>query len=638
MSFLHTIWAQSIRSEVNSEFVVPELPRIGENVQIKVRCLPGAEISGVGCRLHIDGHEKFLPMRFLESRFGFDYYALELQLQQKQLSYSFVFQIGDQCVFHTRRGNTLYHQNDDYNFVLLTDTCLPAWVRSSVFYQILPDRFSQGEPGWAVRTGEFDFHGFTSLKAEWHEAPREYEDAGCLDFYGGDLKGIEQKLDYLQELGVNALYLNPVFTAKTNHRYDCTDYFNVDPHLGGNQALANLIRTAHTRGFRIIIDVSINHTGSDHVWMIKGDENPDSQEYSYYYRNEQGNTIGWEGVSDLPQLNHSNPDVQQVFYGAENSLVRHYLKEPFGIDGWRFDVAGHTGNYAKDYRCHEVWQQVRKQVKDVNPDAYILGEHWEDSLDFLRGDEWDGVMNYLGSGRPLRRFLGFADRFMMVDSAPDHMLKPLDAGDVWEQMKQVFFRIPNQMMWQQYNLLDSHDIWRVHNHPHAPSLSLYAGIIAAMYMLPGTFSIYYGDEQEIPGWLSTTEGCRYPMQWDAARTDNARYQVFQRLNKLKREEPLLHEGALTCLYADGGLLVLCRFFENRALVHVLNRCTSRQNLRIPVQHLGFNDTSKISPVVLADEFNQQPECSIVSGHIDLELAAEQQFLAYVIADSVCSRG
>ena len=578
-------WAQSLRSDTHREFINPQYPNMGDTITIRVRCLPNSELISMGCRLHIDGHEKFLPMAYGYSQYGFDYFELELLLDQPKLSYSFVAQVGDLFYFYTRQGVTEYHQNEDYNFILLANLQVPQWVPGSTFYQIFPDRFFQANPQNGVKTGAYTHQGFQSLAAKWHEPPREYHQAGCVDFYGGDLDGIREKLPYLEDLGISAIYLNPIFQAKTNHRYGCTDYWQVDPHLGGNEALIALTKNAHQRNIKIILDVSINHTGIDHPWFLKALEDPESEEHGYYYWDDQGNPLGWEGVPDLPQLNHTNPRVQELFYGPGDSLVLHYLREPYAIDGWRFDVAGHTGNRGKDQLSTWVWRQVRNRIKSEFPQALILGEHWEPAQDYLQGDQWDSAMNYFGSGRPLRRFLGLIDRFMSLDEQVTNLYPAMSGTSVWHQISSFFFRIPNQLTWYQYNLLNSHDIWRVHNHPKAPEFSLYKGVITTLFLLPGTFSVYYGDERSIPGWVETTEGARYPMNWDSKVQEP--YQLFQRLAKIKKQEELLHTGTLELVYSDEETIILGRWIEYRMICSVLNRSTKAKKILFTLEHLGF---------------------------------------------------
>ncbi|MFW5800919.1 MAG: glycoside hydrolase family 13 protein, partial [Spirochaeta sp.] len=443
-------------------------------------------------------------------------------------------------------------------------------------------------------------------RADWDDPPREYAQGHCLDFYGGDLPGIEQRLNYLQEIGVSAIYLNPIFRGKTTHRYDCIDYFHVDEHLGGDDALVSLVEAAHSRNMKVIVDVSINHTGVEHEWLKTALANPGSREHSYYYWNEDGSFSGWEGFDTLPQLNHGSPELQEVLYTGTRSLVRYYLQKPFQIDGWRFDVGNHTGNHGTDNLSHQVWKLCRQAIKDENPEAYIVGEHWEDAERYLQGDQWDTAMNYFASGRPLRRFIGAMDRFMTPDEDPHRRIKPIGGDLAWQQMQQHFGRIPNQLTWVQFNLLDSHDIWRLHNLESLFNMDVYRGIIAILYTLPGTMNIYYGDEIGIPGTVETVEGCRYPMRWEQSDWKQEFLTLYRSLSRLKQSEPALHFGSLRCLYADDETLVLSRFTKDRTVISVLNRASESRSLEIPVAEIGLTSVEGLNTVAVSDRIPNPP--------------------------------
>ncbi len=306
--------------------------------------------------------------------------------------------------------------------------------------------------------------------------------------------------------------------------------------------------------------------------------------------------------------------------------MRHFLKQPFDIDGWRFDVGNHTGNFDGDLLSHQVWRMCRAAIKDEKPDAYIVGEHWEDPSAYLQGDQWDSAMNYFASGRPLRRFMGGMDRFTSPDDGPHRISRPLAGSEVWAQMFQHFGRIPNQLVWAQFNLIDSHDIWRLHNNTTVYNENIYRGVIAAMFMLPGTMNIYYGDETGINGTVEDVEGCRYSMPWEKDQQNDSFMHLYTTLSRLKRNEPALHYGSLRCLFADEDTLALVRFTRKRAVISVLNKAKEPRTITLPLGGTGELAASSLKHIPLIPDTSSVPECILSREDLTLSLEPEQQVL------------
>ena len=256
-----------------------------------------------------------------------------------------------------------------------------------MFYQIFPDRFCNGNPELTVKTDEYLYQGGQRrvIQKPWGAPVSNHEEGtGATEFYGGDLKGISSKLDYLQELGVTALYLNPIFSSPSNHKYDTTHYSQVDSHLGSNAEFADLVSELHRREMKIILDAVFNHTSEEHIWFDKykahgnGAYHSSSSPYRGYYFFE-GHTdqyIGWNGVSTLPKLNYSNPDVRDTIYGGDQAILRQWLKAPYHIDGWRFDVIHMLGEGRGAKNNAHYAKAFRQATKEENPEAYVLGEHF----------------------------------------------------------------------------------------------------------------------------------------------------------------------------------------------------------------------------------------------------------------------
>ena len=580
-----------IHSEVNNDYLSNPYPGFGEALTIMVKVSERTTPDHVYCRIIRDGHRETPEMREATRTPGFVWYKCDIVIDQPQINYHFMLASGDERVFYTRAGISSFQPTEDHDWVVMSDFENPSWVPSAVFYQIFPDRFRKGGDA-GVKTGEYEFDGGTTTAMNWTDEPLSFEKGRCLDFYNGDLDGVREGLDYLQSLGVTALYLNPIFEARTTHRYDCTDYFKVDSHLGGDDALVRLTDEAHKRGMRIMVDVSINHTGIEHRWFKKATRDPESKEASYYYRNDDGSFAMWEGVPTLPQLNYTNPELRDVMFGEGDSLVRHFLRPPFRIDAWRFDVGNQTGRRGRDQLSHEIFREVRKAIKDEKQDAYIIGEHWEDNISYLLGDQWDASMNYFGSGRPLRSFAGQSDRFSGFSEFPPKTVVPVTGVELASMLMQHITRLPNQIAFLQFNLLDSHDIHRFHNHAEVYSEGLYRGIIMMLYVLPGTPNVYYGSEIGIQGDIDTVEGCRYPMPWDESEWDESLQEFHAALGGLKTSEEALQTGSYSVVHADEESMSMVRFMGDTGFLAVINRCEHTRRIDV--------DLSLVAPKSAAD--------------------------------------
>ncbi|HKJ86336.1 MAG TPA: glycoside hydrolase family 13 protein, partial [Spirochaetia bacterium] len=528
----HSHWKDTVHSDTVPPFLIPEYPSLGDEVTIRLRVSREAPLATVHVRAILDGIDHHVDAIREPSDAAFVTYVARFELRQAKTHYHFLLRTTDGTTFFlNRRGISTVFPTEDHDFTIDTDYEPPAWVRSAVFYQIFPDRFFRADRALGVRTGEIERGEFRSREMPWDATPLPYPEAGSLDFFNGDLPGVEAKLEYLADLGVNAIYLTPIFTAKTNHRYDCLDYFSVDAHLGGDEALASLVTAAHRRGMRVVLDVSINHIGVEHDWA---DGLPVGSLRVPVVQTDRDSPVHWAGVPDLLKLDYSVAELREVIYRATESVVQRYLREPFGIDGWRFDVASETGRYAREQeQGHAVWREIRRVVRDLNPSAYILGEHWHDSTAYLQGDQWDSAMNYFGSGRLVRMWCGEEDRFAVVPSREALPGRRISGHELASLIDQHFARIPSATVHTQFNLLDSHDVTRLHNNSTVFDWPIYAGGIMLLAMLPGTFSVYYGDEVGLAGTLDGDHGKRYPMAWDPDDWDERFVGLYRMMIGLK---------------------------------------------------------------------------------------------------------
>ena len=588
-------WLESVYSDGTAEFVSNPHPALFETVKIRIRMYADAPVKHVLLRSNPNGEEHFAEMETVKTEHGLKYCQAELKITENRMAYQFYLVCEDVVYFYTQNGITTYVPDLTYDFVLLADYVQPEWVRDAVFYQIFPERFCNGDPSNDVRDGEYSRDGHPTIRMNWEDTPLSYEQGLCLDFYGGDLQGVKEKIPYLKELGVTAVYLNPIFTAPSVHKYDCLDYFHVDPHLGGDEALAQLSAALHENGMKLILDISINHTGIDHRWFnrdgiwfdksLGGYNNPDAPERAYYFFGENNDYLGWLGVDTLPTLNYTSQALREVIYRAEDSVLKKWLKPPYSIDGWRFDVANIMGRKDELQLSHELWPEIRQHIKSVNPQAYILAEEWGDCGPYLQGSEWDSPMNYYGCGRVIRQFLGEPDLFMARNPILRNIRYKMTAEDVKARVTEHLAKMPWALQENQFNLFDSHDVSRLHNNP-AVHPEEYRGAVMFQFMLPGAASIYYGDEAAIGGTLGTNEGCRYPMPWSKDFRNTDAYCLNRTMAKLKAEHKALSRGGMKFLYAANQVVSIARFRGEEVFVMVMSTSDSNQTIRLPLGAVG----------------------------------------------------
>ena len=313
--------------------------------------------------------------------------------------------------------------------------------------------------------------------------------------------------------------------------------------------------------------------------------NPESEERGYYFFYEGNYYHGWFGIDTLPTLNYTSRSLREKIYRAEDSVLKKWLKPPYSIDGWRFDVADTCGRNDEVQLADEIWPEIRDSIKSVNPQAYILAEDWGDCAHNLQGSRWDSPMNYYGCGRVIRQFLGEPDLFMNRHPLLRDVPCRMSAEDVKNRGLQHLAKLPYVMWENQFNLFDSHDVSRLHNNPKVHPEE-YRGAVIFQFMLPGAASIYYGDEAAISGTLGTNEGCRYPMPWHEDIVSCDAYKLNQTMAKAKAAHPALSRGGMKFLYAADQVVAIARFWEDEVFVGVLSTNDDDVNIRLPLGAVG----------------------------------------------------
>ncbi|MFN8510417.1 MAG: glycoside hydrolase family 13 protein [Deinococcaceae bacterium] len=436
----------------------------------------------------------------------------------------------------------------------------PQWVKDAVFYQIFPDRFARGHTVPKP-----------SGLQPWGDPPHPQK------YQGGDLIGIIENMDYLENLGVNALYLCPIFQSASNHRYHTHDYFNVDPMLGGNIALRHLLDEAHSRGIKIVLDGVFNHASRGFFQFNDILESGANSAYldwfhiekyplAPYDSKEHAGYVSWWNNRALPKFNTSTPAVREFLW----SVAEYWIE--FGIDGWRLDVPNEIDD-------DTFWQEFRKRVKAINPEAYLVGEIWEDATRWLQGDQFDAVMNYLFT-RPVIQYFGGKTLQPEVFSETGYAsLEPLSANEFAQTMTDLLKRYPMPITEVQLNLLGSHDTPRL--------LSIVGGDTSAYELAHlfqmtyiGTPCIYYGDEIGMLG--GRDPDCRRAFPWDQPETWNTKLLVYsKRLIEARKSSQALKRGKFRFLHAQDDVLVYTRHLGHEHAFVFINSGVQSAQVCIP---------------------------------------------------------
>lgn len=582
----------SIHHDGSSRYVVPvdgaegDRLRIGDRVRLLVRAGRDAPVERIVVRTTPDGEQVFEELREIEPGPAARWWEATLRIGMPMTGYRFLVITSDGHRWLNAAGLHVATPTDREDFQLLAGSGPPGSLARRVFYQIFPDRFANGDPSNDVRTGAWTYRGQTARARTWGEPP-SHGPAAMVEFYGGDLAGIEAHLDHLTDLGVNALYLTPIFDSRSNHGYDIVDYRRVADYFGGDAALVSLRRATRERDILLILDIAPNHTGVEHPWFRDAQADAAAATAEYYVFGEHPDGYeSWLGVGSLPKLDYRSQALRDAMYAGPDSVLRHWLRPPFSIDGWRIDVANMLGRLGPDQLGPEVARGMRAAIKAENPDAYLLGEHSFDAIDQLAGDQWDGVMNYWGFTTPVIEWLeGVAIRshssgliLRTGRSSTDAMVETMTA-----------FRsaIPWSVARHQFNLLDSHDTARIASRVGGDEGRLRA---AVGYLLTyvGLPSILYGDEVGLDGADDLT--ARRTMPWDRSAWDLDHLAFVRTLVRFRVGSPALAEGGFQVLETGEDHLAFLRDATNEWVVVVIVRGpTSRPAGPLAVWHGGIPD-------------------------------------------------
>ncbi|MBI5216399.1 MAG: glycoside hydrolase family 13 protein [Ignavibacteriae bacterium] len=438
----------------------------------------------------------------------------------------------------------------------MTKLKVPDWTKDAIWYQIFPERFANGDSSIDPPNVE-----------KWGGKPKRQ------NYFGGDLKGIIEHLNYLQELGINALYLNPIFESNTNHKYHATDYYKIDDNFGTEETFKQLLSECHKRNIRVIIDGVFNHTGRDFFAFDDIIKNEANSKYINWYKvhsfpvgpASKPNYECWWGYGDLPKLMADTPEVRKYLF----DVTKYWMKT--GLDGWRLDVPNEMS--------HDFWIEWCKLVKEVNPDAYIVGELWEDATPWLQGNEFHAVMNY--------RF-----RNAVIDYFVNELTNVTEFDSVLKKIREDY---PEEASYAMQNLIGSHDTERFLTLMRGDVDKMRVAVLFQMTYL-GAPMVYYGDEIGMEG--GKDPDCRRTMPWDESQWDTDLQDWYRKLIKIRNEVSVLRRGSFKTALVDdeGEMYGFWREDGNDAALVLFNNDEEDRTISITATGQDVEWTDKLNSV------------------------------------------
>ncbi len=664
--------ADAVFSDGTAQFVSPAEPEIYDTVTLKIR----TAVNFID-EVNVIADGRCYPMHVVERNDAFLWHAAEVALAAAPVSYLFQLRYENEIYYYDRFGVNREPRMEN-RFMITPGFHTPDWAKGAVMYQIFVDRFYNGDPTNDVATNEYFYIDRMSRECnDWNEYPSKESDVAI--FHGGDLAGVWKKLDYLQELGVEVIYLNPIFVSPSNHKYDNQDYDYIDPHYGvivkdaekclepwekdnnksekyvtrvtslenleaSNDFFAHFVEEVHRRGMKVIIDGVFNHCGSFNKWLdregiysdkpgflpgaYQSADSPyrdffdfkDTKQEAWPHNNSYD---GWWGHNTLPKLNYEeSPNL----YNYIMRIARKWVSPPYNCDGWRLDVAADLG-HSPEFN-HRFWKDFRKNVRAANPNALILAEHYGDAGSWLQGDEWDSVMNYDAFMEPVTWFLTgmqkhsdeFRTDMLCNDKAFVHAMNHYMAR----------FQTPSMLV--AMNELSNHDHSRfltrtnrrvgriAHMGPQAAERDVDMAVMREAVLMQMTWmgapTVYYGDEAGLCGWTDPDNRRAFP--WGH---ENKELQEFHReAIRIHRDYKALKTGSLKMLHTEPGVLTYGRFDEKDTLVVAINNNDQERVIRVPVWQLALTDDQFLVRLIRTDHegFGFESEIyHIVEGEITL---------------------
>ncbi len=657
--------------DATEQFRIPCEPQKNSEVTLKFRT-----VRSNTDRVTLVFNDERIEMKKTSRDSKFDYYTATVMVGENVCRYYFEVALGRTVLYYTQLG-PMGDLNQDYNFVINPGFTTPEWVRGAVMYQIYVDRFFNGDPSNDVVNDEYNYIGEHVKHVDnWSKYPATM---GVREFYGGDLLGVMQKLDYLQDLGVQVIYFNPLFVSPSNHKYDIQDYDYIDPHFGrivedggevlpegvwdnsqaskyiqrvtnlrnleaSNELFAELVAECHRRGMKVIIDGVFNHCGSFNKWLDreriyenaadfeKGAyvdaqspyhdffqfNDPNAWPYNHTYN-------GWWGHDTLPKLNYEGSQKLEEYI---LNIGRKWVSPPYNVDGWRLDVAADLG-FSGEYN-HQFWKKFRQAVKGANPNAVILAEHYGDPNSWLQGDEWDTIMNYDAFMEPLTWFLTGVDKHS--DSFREDKIG--NPAYFFDSMRHNMSRMGGSPVRISMNELSNHDhsrfltrtnrtVGRTESRgPRAAEMGINKAVLREAVIVqmtwPGAPTIYYGDEAGLCGWTDPDNRRTFP--WGEEDWDLINF--HKEVIRAHKNCGALLDGSYKSLYGDYNVIAYGRFKKDSQAITVVNNNDSERTISLDVWECGIMDYKNLRRAILstAEGFvTNDAEFTVENGKVILHL-------------------
>ncbi len=664
---------RAIHSDGTSNYRSPAEPEKNELVTLKLRTAKDNVDEVYLCY----GEQRVL-LNVISKDELFDYYEGNIQLSSKKVRYYFELKTGKLNVYYNKKGVTR-EPDHYYNFKIAPGFKTPDWAKGAVMYQIFVDRFNNGDTTNDVEDDEYLYIGKPAKKVtNWNKLP---DADGIREFYGGDLQGVIDKLDYLKELGIDAIYFNPIFVSPSNHKYDTQDYDFVDPHYGkiindtgeilsgekmdnnlaskyitrttetmnleaSNDLFANLVNEAHGRNIKVILDGVFNHCGSFNKWMDREKFYANSHNYPkgaytsngspyfsffHFYNKEawpdNSNYDGWWGHETLPKLNYEG---SPKLYHYVMEIAKKWVSKPYNVDGWRLDVAADLG-YTKEFN-HQFWRDFRQGIKSVNPEAMILAEHYGDPTDWLEGDQWDTVMNYDAFMEPVGWFLTGMEKHS--EEFRHDLVGNYQA--FFDAMRHNMARYHSQSLQVAMNELSNHDharfltrtnrqVGRTHTVGAAKANEgVNMGVMKEAVVIQMTWigapTIYYGDEAGVCGWTDPDNRRTYP--W--GNEDKELIAVHKSLISIRKAIPALKQGSIKFLYGEYNIISYGRWDDKDKIIVAVNNNDHKKTIWIPVWEIGITNAEICQQMLETTRNGHSTEAikyDVVRGKVMVEMEA-----------------
>ncbi|MDO4284648.1 MAG: alpha-glycosidase [Eubacteriales bacterium] len=642
---------RALHSDATPDYIFPWEPKPYSRVAVRLRT---GRYGVLRCGVLLRDGAWHDMLKYGEDA-EFSYYTAILELDDNPLEYCFeVFSCEGEKVFYARNGFMESLERAVY-WKIVPGFAVPEWMVGAVTYQIYVDRFCNGDPSNDVLTDEYQYLGAHAQRiGDWGQYPQPND---IHEFYGGDLQGVIDKLPYLQDLGVQAIYLNPIFVSPSNHKYDCQDYDHIDPHIGkivcdegellppgeGRNELASryisrvtnpanlrasdelfirLVREAHRRGIRVILDGVFNHCGSFHKWMDreriyeqlpgepKGAYLTADSAYRSYFRfySEQwpcnGNYEGWWGHETLPKLCYE--DSPELFEHVMRIAAK-WVSAPYHADGWRLDVAADLGR-SPEYN-HFFWKSFRRAVKEANPEAVVLAEHYGDPQPWLQGDEWDTVMNYDAFMEPVTWFLtGMEkhsdDRREDLYGNPDAFWRAMLRRNCGEITELPSFISMNELSNHDHSRFLTRTNRKVGRSNSLGSAAADEGVnkavlreaVVIQMTWPGAPTIYYGDEAGLCGFTDPDNRRTYP--W--GREDQELIAFHRELIRIHKAYACLRHGSVCPLTSASHFISYGRFCRKEAVIVAVNNNAWETTQELEVIYAGAPRNGRLRLLFLSD--------------------------------------